>query len=91
MLGMTAVGALLLIYLMYQPAPSATPTPEEPENEPPPPPRNFTIDQLHVRIVQRTEELCLRYFARYWCRLRLSIICVRLREGAGVAEHLLLL
>lgn len=47
MLGMTAVGALVLMYLMYQPRPDATAADDD-DSEPPPPPRNFTIEQLHV-------------------------------------------
>eukprot|EP00903_Cladosiphon_okamuranus_P016704 g15397.t1 len=47
MLGMTAVGALLLMYLMYQPASAADQDQDESTPEPPPPPRNFTIEQLH--------------------------------------------
>lgn len=50
MLGMTAVGALLLMYLMYQPASTADQDQDESTPEPPPPPRNFTIEQLHVSI-----------------------------------------
>ncbi|CAM9184948.1 unnamed protein product [Hapterophycus canaliculatus] len=48
MLAMTALGALLLIYLMYQPARMTDPDDaDDSAPEPPPPPRNFTIDQLH--------------------------------------------
>jgi len=46
MLGMTAVGALVLMYLMYQPRPDAAAADDD--SEPPPPPRNFTIEQLRV-------------------------------------------
>lgn len=47
MLGMTAVGALVLMYLMYQPQPGAA-AGDDDDSEPPPPPRNFTVEQLHV-------------------------------------------
>lgn len=51
MLGMTALGALLLTYLMYQPAAAvATADDDESAPDPPPPPRNFTIEQLHVSL-----------------------------------------
>lgn len=43
---MTALGALMLAYLLYQPAPAAAP--EEPKPDPPQPPRNFTTEQLHA-------------------------------------------
>ncbi|CAN0350866.1 unnamed protein product [Pylaiella littoralis] len=46
-LGMTALGALMLIYLMYQPAPAAAAADDDDSPDPPPPPRNFTIEQLH--------------------------------------------
>ena len=38
MLGMTGVGALLLMYLMYQPAPAASDSTGEDEPAPEPPP-----------------------------------------------------
>lgn len=46
MLGMTALGALLLMYLMYQPAPSTSR--QEQERDPPEPQRNFTNEQLNA-------------------------------------------
>ena len=51
MLVMTSLGALLLIYLMYQPAPAVDLG--EPEPDPPEPPRNFTKEQLLVSIKSR--------------------------------------
>ncbi|CAN0009604.1 unnamed protein product [Scytosiphon promiscuus] len=48
MLAMTALGALLLMYLMYQPARMVEEDDaDESTPDPPPPPRNFTIEQLH--------------------------------------------
>ena len=65
MLGMTAVGALMLMYLMYQPASGAstTSTADEDESslEPPPPPRNFTIEQLHVSSAQSSKGRVVRW------------------------------
>lgn len=55
MLGMTALGALLLMYLMYQPSPASAAADDDDDDSqepPPPPPRNFTIEQLHVRGVE---------------------------------------
>lgn len=50
-LAMTAIGALLLIYLMYQPARTAEEdAADEMPPDPPAPPRNFTIEQLHVSV-----------------------------------------
>lgn len=48
MLVMTSLGALLLIYLMYQPAPAVEVG--DPEPDPPEPPRNFTKEQLLVSV-----------------------------------------
>lgn len=49
MVVMTAVGALLLIYLMYQPSPPADA--EEPAPDPPEPPRHFTAEQLKASVM----------------------------------------
>lgn len=79
MLGMTALGALLLMYLMFQPAPAATADDDESAPDPPPPPRNFTIEQLHVsrvgrRIIVTDDDAYIRegvgwnFVARVSCR-----------------------
>ncbi|CBJ32444.1 conserved unknown protein [Ectocarpus siliculosus] len=47
MLGFTALGALVLMYLMFQPARAPATDDDESAADRPPPPRNFTIEQLH--------------------------------------------
>lgn len=50
MLAFTALGALVLMYLMFQPARAPATDDDESALDRPPPPRNFTIKQLHVCI-----------------------------------------
>lgn len=75
MLGMTAVGALLLMYLMYQPSPAAAAADDDDDSpEPPPPPRNFTSEQLHVSGV----ECCHGYGFRRQVHSSMTCICMYL-------------